>query len=200
MSEAEASSRGEPSALRSQIVDARNTNAASSSRASGGDNTDPAQLMCRRYMIGKCKKARKCPFSHSMDHLPTTFCRDYIFSELKLNFLKRFQNWGTFIALFYSSRVRDFRNCPLKAFYWTKNTFSEYCKYGSRCTKRHLNPKEENRREVLRKKYSKKKRMTWHDANEFEPGMPNHLERQALPPGVWFVILIMWNFIKTNYL
>ena len=64
---------------------------------------------------------------------------------------------------------------------------SEYCKYGSRCTKRHLNPKEENRREVLRKKYSKKKRMTWHDANEFEPGMPNHLDRQPLPPGVWSV-------------
>jgi len=140
-SEPEPSSRGEP-AVRSQIVDPRSTNAASassSSRPAGGDNADPTQLMCRRYMIGKCKKARKCPFSHSMDHLPTTFCKDYIF---------------------------------------------KYCKYGSRCTKRHLNPKEENRREVLRKKYSKKKRMTWHDANEFEPGMPNHLDRQPLPPGV----------------
>ena len=82
-SEPEPSSRGEP-AVRSQIVDPRSTNAASassSSRPAGGDNADPTQLMCRRYMIGKCKKARKCPFSHSMDHLPTTFCKDYIFSE-----------------------------------------------------------------------------------------------------------------------
>jgi len=137
MSESEPMRTSEPS-VRSMIVDPHEP-APSSSRAQTGDNTDTSTLMCRRYMIGKCKKARKCPYSHSMDHLPTTFCRDYIY---------------------------------------------KYCKYGSRCKKRHLNPKEENRREVLRKKYIKKKQMTWHDANVFEPALPNYMERQPLPPNV----------------
>ena len=112
----------------------------SSSTLPEGDDQDKSIIMCRKYMIGKCKKARKCVYSHSMDHLPTSFCKEFIY---------------------------------------------RYCPYGSRCSKKHLNPQEENRREVLRKKYSKKKINTWHDAHDFEPGLP-YVERQPLPPNVRF--------------
>ena len=40
---------------------------------------------------------------------------------------------------------------------------------------------------MLRKKFIKKKAMTWHAANSFEPGVPNHLERRPLPPGTSYV-------------
>ena len=44
-------------------------------------NIDASKLMCRKYMVGRCKKARKCQYSHSMEHLPTSFCKDYIYSK-----------------------------------------------------------------------------------------------------------------------
>lgn len=137
------------SQIQSLIVNPNSNLAATSSEPRASSSTDgesrsrstdidASKLMCRKYMVGRCKKARKCQYSHSMDHLPTSFCKDYIYS---------------------------------------------FCKYGSRCKKKHLNPKEENRREVLRKRYGKKKQMTWHDAHDFEPGLP-YIERQPLPPNI----------------
>ena len=83
-----------------------------SSTLPDGEGHDKSENMCRKYMIGKCKKARKCPYSHNLNNLPDSFCREFIYT---------------------------------------------YCPFGARCTKKHLNPKEENRREVLRKKYIRKK-------------------------------------------